>query len=95
MPAYVIVDVEVTDQERYNAYRQLSGPSVQKHNGHFIARGGAVELLEGDWLPKRLVIIEFESVEQAKHWYNSPEYREARQVREGAANFNMIVVEGV
>jgi uncharacterized protein (DUF1330 family) len=92
MAAYVIVDVNVNDQERYDAYRRLSGPSVQKHNGRFIARGGAVETLEGDWLPQRLVVIEFESVEQAKRWYDSREYREARQVREGAANFNMIVL---
>ncbi len=95
MAAYVIVDVDVTDQARYDEYRKLSGPSVAAYNGQYIVRGGAVETLEGDWLPKRLVVIEFESVDQAKRWYNSPEYIEARRVRQGAATFNMIVVEGV
>jgi uncharacterized protein (DUF1330 family) len=95
MPAYVIVDVEVIDQAGYEEYRKLSGPSVHAYDGRFIVRGGAVEPLEGNWLPKRLVVIEFESIAQAKRWYDSPEYREARRVRQGAANFNMLVVEGV
>ncbi len=95
MAAYVVVDVDVTDQARYEEYRKLSGPSVAKHNGRFIVRGGLVELLEGSWLPNRLVIIEFESMEQAQRWYDSPEYLEARRTREGAAHFNMIIVQGV
>ncbi len=73
----------------------MSAASVAAYNGRFIARGGAVEALEGTWLPKRLVVIAFASVAQAKRWYTSPEYTEARRVRQGAANFNMIVVEDV
>jgi uncharacterized protein (DUF1330 family) len=95
MAAYVIVDVEVTNPEGYAEYRKLSGPSVEQYGGHFIVRGGAVEALEGAWLPTRLVVIEFPSVAQAKTWYDSPEYTEARRVRQEAANFKMIVVEGV
>jgi uncharacterized protein (DUF1330 family) len=95
MPAYVIVDVAVTNPEGYAAYRTLSGPSVEQYGGRFLVRGGAVEALEGEWLPTRLVVIEFGSVTQAKTWYASPEYTEARRVRQGAANFKMIVVEGV
>jgi uncharacterized protein (DUF1330 family) len=95
MAAYVIVDVDVTDQVRYDEYRQLSGASVAAYSGRFIVRGGTVEALEGTWLPTRLVVIAFASVDQAKRWYTSPEYTEARRVRQGAANFNMVVVEGV
>jgi uncharacterized protein (DUF1330 family) len=95
MPAYVIVDVEITDQTIYDSYRQLSGPSVEKHGGRFIVRGGAITPLEGDWQPTRIVVIEFASVEAARQWYDSPDYREARDVRAGGANFRMIIVAGV
>ncbi len=95
MSAYVIVEVEVTDQLQYDAYRRLSGPSVAAYGGRFVVRGGAIDSLEGDWRPERIVVIEFENVAAARRWYDSPEYRAARNVRAGAANFRMIVVAGV
>ena len=95
MPAYVIVDVHIHNPDGYAAYRQLSGPSVEQYGGRFIVRGGAVEVVEGDWQPTRLVVIEFPSMEQARAWYTSPEYTEARRVRLGAADFKMIFIEGV
>ncbi|MEY2570850.1 MAG: hypothetical protein QOE63_1200 [Acidimicrobiaceae bacterium] len=95
MPAYVVVDVERTDLERAARYSELSGPSVQRHGGRFLARGGASSVLEGDWEPERLVVIEFASVEAAREWYQSEDYRAARAVREGAGTWRMVIVDGV
>ena len=66
MAAYVVVDVERTDLERAARYSELSGPSVERHGGRFLARGGAIRVLEGDWQPERVVVIEFESAEAAR-----------------------------
>jgi uncharacterized protein (DUF1330 family) len=95
VPAYVVVDVERTDLERAARYSELSGPSVQRHGGRFLARGGASSVLEGDWEPERLVVIEFASVEAAREWYQSEDYRAARAVREGAGTWRMVIVDGV
>ncbi|MBI3978935.1 MAG: DUF1330 domain-containing protein [Chloroflexi bacterium] len=95
MPAYVIVESKVTDPERYSGYGPLARPSIEQYGGKFIVRGGNPEALEGQWKPSRLVVIAFDSVEQAKRWYDSPEYRAARRQREGATEFfNMVLVEG-
>ena len=95
MAAYVVVDVERTDTERAARYSELSGPSVERHGGRFLARGGALQILEGDWEPERLVVIEFGSVDAAQAWYESADYREARAAREGAGTWRMVVVEGI
>lgn len=95
MPAYVVVDVQRTDLERALRYSAASGPSVERHGGRFLARGGATRVLEGDWDPERLVIIGFDSAEAAQAWYNSQDYREARTIREGAGTWRMVVVDGV
>ena len=94
MSAYVIVDITVTDPARYEEYKQMAPEAVALYGGRYLARGGAVETIEGDWAPTRLVILEFESVERAKAWWNSPEYRDAKQIRHQAARSKMIVVEG-
>jgi uncharacterized protein (DUF1330 family) len=95
VPAYAVIDVDATDEEKAARYRELSGPSVEQHGGRFIVRGGAMDVLEGDWRPKRLVVIEFPSADAARTWYESEEYREARAVREGAGAWRMVVVDGV
>jgi uncharacterized protein (DUF1330 family) len=95
MPAYVIVDVQVHDPEGYAEYRQLSGASVAQHGGQFLVRGGAVEVAEGDWQPGRFVVIQFPSMEQAKTWYNSPEYTTARAIRQRYSTGKLLFVEGV
>ena len=95
MAAYVVVDVERTDLERAARYSEMSGPSVERHGGRFLARGGALDVLEGDWEPERLVVIEFVSTDAARAWFDSDDYREARAVREGAGNWRMVVVNGV
>ena len=95
MPAYVIVDSDVTDPEQYAAYREAAGPAVEAYGGRFLVRGGAMELLEGDWAPTRVVVVEFPDMETVHRWYESPEYRHARSLREGAAHLRMVAVEGL
>ena len=95
MTAYVIVDINVTDPVRYEDYKRLAAPTVSLYGGKYIARGGKTETLEGDWSPTRLVILQFDSSEQAKNWLNSTEYSEARSLRHETATSNMVVIEGV
>jgi len=94
MTAYVIVDIEVTDPEGYKEYVKLAPEAVNLYGGKYNAHGGPNETLEGNWQAKRLVILEFPSVEQAKAWLNSPEYAPARALRHQYARTNMVVVEG-
>jgi uncharacterized protein (DUF1330 family) len=93
--AYVIVDMNVTDPEKYQGYVALAGPSVEAGGGRFIVRGGDTEVLEGEWAPNRIIILEFPDMDAARDWYNSPHYTEARAAREGAATGSFIAVEGV
>lgn len=95
MPAYVIVEVDVHDPVLYEEYKKLTPGSIVPYGGKFIVRGGAAETVEGDWQPKRIVVLEFPSVEKAKEWWDSPGYREARGIRQRAAHTRMIVVPGV
>lgn len=95
MSAFVVVQVEVKDPERYEAYKKMVPPTLEKFGGRFVARGGAVHVIEGDWSPKRFVLIEFPSVERAKAWWASPEYAEAKALRQATADSRLIIVEGV
>jgi uncharacterized protein (DUF1330 family) len=95
MSAYVVVEIEVLDPERYETYKQLAPPSIAQYGGRYVARGGQMETLEGTWSPKRLVILEFPSVDQAKAWWNSAEYAQAKALRQAASRTQMIVVEGL
>ena len=94
MAAYVVAEVTITDPPGYEAYRQMVPATVAKYGGKFVVRGGQTEMLEGDWAPKRLVVIEFESAERAKQWWASEDYREAKALRQRSAQTNMIVIEG-
>ncbi len=95
MSALIIVDIEITDPVRYEDYKRLASAAIAAHGGRYLVRGGRSEVLDGDWTPRRLVVLEFDSVEQAKAWRSSPEYAEAKKIREECARANMIVVEGV
>jgi uncharacterized protein (DUF1330 family) len=95
MPAYVIAETDVRDPEQYERYKAVVPSTIAAGGGRFIARGGELAVLEGDWRPKRIVVLEFEDLEAAKRWYDSPEYREARQLREGAATLQAVAVEGL
>jgi len=95
MTAFVIVEIEVNNPEGYEEYKKLAPQPIAEYGGKYIARGGRSENLEGDWQPNRIVILEFESVEKAKKWLDSEEYREAKKLRHKYATSNMIVVEGI
>lgn len=95
MPAYVVVDVTVTDQALMEAYRKQVPATLAKYGGRFLVRGGAHQTVEGDWKPNRLVILEFPSMAQAQRWYDSEEYREPKAMRLKAGRANFVMVEGV
>lgn len=95
MPAYIIVETDIHDAEQYELYKQATPAAVSAGGGRFIARGGELAVLEGEWQPKRLVLLEFPDLEAAKRFYDSPEYQEAKRLREGAASFNMVAVQGL
>ena len=95
MTAYMLVTVDVTDPEQYRNYTDRSPAAIAKFGGRFLARGGRTVTLEGDAETRRVVVVEFPSVEQAEACYNSPEYQEAKSHREGAATARFVVVEGV
>lgn len=95
MPAYIVVEVEVHNAEKYDTYKSMVPPSLAAYGGRFLIRGGKVETLEGEWAPKRFVMVEFPSLERARAWWNSNEYAEAKALRQATAKTQMIVVEGV
>jgi uncharacterized protein (DUF1330 family) len=95
MPAYVIVEIEVVDPVGYEEYKKRAHETVLKYGGKYIVRGGKTEVLEGDWKPKRIVILEFDSMERAKEWLECEEYREPRKMRHRTAKTNMILLEGM
>ena len=95
MPAYVIVDVTVTDPVVMEEYRKHVPATLAKYGGRFIVRGGAHQAVEGEWKPNRLVVLEFPSMEQAKRWYDSEEYREPKAMRLRAGRANLVMVEGI
>ena len=94
MAAYVIANVEVTDPAAYEEYRANVPGTITAYGGRYLARAGATEVLEGDWTPHRLVILEFPSLAQLKAWYKSPEYRPLLEIRKRTARSRVIVVEG-
>ena len=95
MPAYVIAETDVHDAEQYERYKTAAPATIAAHGGRYVARGGELDVLEGDWDPARLVILEFDDIETARRWYRSPEYQEAKQLREGAVTMRLVAVEGL
>ena len=96
MSAYLIVDVEVHDADAYRGYQQRVADTFAPFGGQFMVRGGSLETLEGNWSPKRLVILQFPSVEQAKAWYHSPEYQAILPLRlQHATTHFLSIVDGV
>ena len=93
--AYVLADIDVTDPDAYEDYKRLSTQAAELYGGRFLVRGGAVQRLEGDREPQRLVLLEFEDEAAARRWYDSPEYTAARAVRQRAATSSLLLVSGV
>ena len=94
MPAYVLVHIDVKDPAAYEEYKPLAAAAVAHYGGRYIVRGPAPEVLEGTWKPKRLVLLEFPSVERAREWWHSPEYAPAKAKRQAASTSDMVLLEG-
>ncbi len=94
MSAYIIADITIHDPERYNEYASLSPKFVEKHQGKYIVRGGEVDVIEGNWQPQRLVVVEFPSKEHAQAFLHDPDYQAAAALRHAATTSNLLVVEG-
>lgn len=95
MPAYVIVEVSISDPVEYEEYMKLTPATIAAYGGRFVVRGSKTESLEGNWNPERLVVLEFPSVERAKEWWASDEYSKAREIRQRVATTKMLVVNGI
>ena len=95
MPAYVIVETDVADPEQYERYKAAASAAVAASGGRYLVRGGELAVLEGDWRPSRLVVLEFEDLAAARSWYASGRYQEAKGLRQGAARLRMVAVQGV
>ena len=95
MAAYVLANIEVTDPAAYEDYRKGVLATITKYGGRFIARGGAVQHLEGAFVPKRVVIVEFPSMAAAKTWYASPEYAPLLALRQRTSKGDLFAVEGI
>lgn len=95
-PAYLIVEMNISNPEQYKEYMARAPEAVKAAGGEYLVRGGRHETLEGDWKPHRVAMLRFPSYEQAKAFYDGEKYSQARSKREGATEyFNMVLVEGV
>lgn len=95
MAAYLIADIEVLDSAGFEEYRAQAPAVIAAHGGRYLARGGVTEVLEGDWTPRRLVIIQFPSMATLKNWWDSPEYRALRRIRERSARSRFVATESL
>ena len=95
MAAYVIARVSVTDWDQYNEYIKVTPGIISKFGGRFIVRGGETVTLEGPEEKWRIVVLEFPDLAKAKEFYYSPEYTDARKIREGASLAQFVAVAGI
>ena len=95
MSAYVKTNVQITDASLYRRFLERVTSTVESHGGRFVVRGGRFEVIEGDWMPKRIAVLEFDNTERAKAWLRSPEYTAIDEVRTKSSNINMVVVAGL
>lgn len=95
MTAYMIGNIEITDAEKIKEYLKATPEVIKKYGGRFLVRGGEFWVAEGNWIPKRLVILEFESYEKAKEFWHSQEYKPLKAIRQASANTDMIFVDGI
>ena len=95
MVGYVIVEVEITNRAGYGEFLEKVTSTVEAHGGKFVVRGGDIDVIEGNWTPMRLAVLEFESAVRAREWLGSPEYNELNDLRTSSSNINMVLVEGL
>ena len=94
MSAYVVVNVTVTNPDGYQEYVREVQPSIQTYGGRYLIRGGRTEILEGNYVPRRFVVVEFSDFETARRWWNSPEYAAAKKIRQANATTDLFIVDG-
>lgn len=94
MAAYAILDVEIWDMDRYKDFMALAKPAVEAAGGKYLARGGALKVHEGDWSPRRIVILEFPSIAAFETFYHGP-YKELKAIRDECSSGRLISVEGI
>lgn len=96
MAAWMIVDTDVHDADAYETYKAKARPIVEKHGGEYVARGGALHVIEDDlWSPSRLVVIRFPDMAAARAFADDPDYEPVRAIRLGAAKCTLAVVDGI
>ena len=95
MPAYAIIDNEITDQAQFDEYASAIVRVVEKHGGKYLVRGGPTEIVSGNRTPHRVVVIEFEDIEHARAYAIDPESRQLGELRDGSSITTTIIVEGV
>jgi uncharacterized protein (DUF1330 family) len=95
MPAYLIANIQVTNPDGYRGYAERVGEMIEAHGGRYLARGGTVEVLEGEWEPQRLVVLEFPTLESAHAWYESAEYQRLRELRVDSSHGQLVLTEGL
>jgi uncharacterized protein (DUF1330 family) len=95
MPAYLIANIQVTNPDGYRGYAEQVGETIEAHGGRYLARGGTVEVLEGEWEPQRLVVLEFPTLESAHAWYESAEYQRLRELRVDSSHGQLVLTEGL
>ena len=95
MACYLVADMRISDAELFREFVEAVPPTVEKYAGRYLIRGGKFEVAQGDWTPDRVVVIEFGSMDQAKAWYDSPEFEGPKQTLARSSNSNFIFVEGV
>lgn len=95
MPAYVIANIEVTNPDGYRGYTEQVGATIAAHGGRYLARGGTVEVLEGDWDPQRLVILEFPTLESAHAWYHSADYERLKALRVDNSHGQLVLTDAL
>ena len=95
MPAYLIVDIDIKDAERYESYKRVVPALIARHGGEYLVRGGAFEVLEGDWRPTRLVLLRFPDRQAVRAFIDDPEYRPLAALRHSIADSSMVAVDGL
>ena len=95
MPAYVIFDVEITDAVRYQEFMSSVKPALEQAGGRYLARGGSHKVYEGDWKPRRIVLLEFPSAAAFEAFYNGPTYQGLKGIRDACSSARLVSVEGL
>ena len=94
MAAYIIVNIDTAGSPEYDTYKEMAQDTVTQFGGRYIVRGGPMHLLEGEWQPKRLVVLEFPTLERAREWWESEAYAPAKALRQSLAHTEMVLISG-